>query len=82
MVVAMPSAQAPPLAEKAAPRASQGIVRTPLSHGHRLFVDGVVIGETPKPVLVTCGPHTVKIGSAGKEQHIDVPCGAAVSVHP
>jgi hypothetical protein len=61
---------------------TQGIVKTPLSRGHRLFVDGRVVGETPTPVLVSCGAHTIKVGSAGREQLIDVPCGGGVTVDP
>jgi|HubBroStandDraft_1064217.scaffolds.fasta_scaffold04778_8 hypothetical protein len=61
---------------------TQGIVKTPLSRGHRLFVDGLVVGETPTPVLVSCGAHTIKVGSAGREQLIDVPCGGRVTVNP
>jgi hypothetical protein len=56
-------------------------VKTPLSRGgHRLFVDGLVVGETPNPVLVSCGAHVIKIGGAGKEQLIYVPCGGTVTV--
>jgi hypothetical protein len=60
---------------------TQGTVKTPLSRGgHRLFVDGLVVGETPNPVLVSCGAHVIKIGGAGKEQLIYVPCGGTVTV--
>jgi hypothetical protein len=61
---------------------TQGIIKTPQSRGHRLFVDGVVVGETPTPVRVACGQHVVKVGSAGTEQSIDVPCGGSIVVEP
>jgi hypothetical protein len=60
----------------------KGLVETPQSKGHRIYVDGVLVGETPTPVLVSCGMHIVKVGSAGGEQLIDVPCGGVVTVAP
>ena len=50
------------------------------SAGHRIFVDGAVVGETPAVVPVACGKHTVKIGSAGKLQDVDVACGQRINV--
>ncbi len=47
---------------------------------HRIFVDDKVVGETPSTVPVPCGKHTVKLGSAGKPQPIDVACGERVEV--
>jgi tetratricopeptide (TPR) repeat protein len=62
---------------------TQGTLKTSLtSAGHRLFVDGRVIGETPNPVLVSCGAHVIKIGGAGREQLIYVPCGGTAIVQP
>jgi predicted acylesterase/phospholipase RssA len=61
---------------------TKGLVETPQSKGHRIYVDGLVVGETPTPVLVNCGQHVVQVGTAGKEQSIDVPCGGAVTVAP
>lgn len=75
---APPIAVAPPLV----PGASQGVIKTRWNTGHRLFVDGVVVGETPAQVLVTCGEHVVKVGSAGREQTLDVACGSTVTVDP
>jgi hypothetical protein len=48
--------------------------------GHRIFVDGRVAGETPGTIRVPCGPRAVKIGSGGKVQTVDVPCGARVEL--
>jgi hypothetical protein len=78
-----PSASAPPVANAIlVPGPNQGLLKPRGSKGHRLFVDGVVVGETPTPVLVTCGAHVVKVGSAGTEQSIDVPCGTSIAVDP
>jgi serine/threonine-protein kinase len=48
--------------------------------GRRIFVDDRTLGQTPETVTVKCGPHVVKLGSAGKTQNIDVPCGGEVTV--
>ena len=48
--------------------------------GRRVFVDGHVVGQTPGAMLVKCGPHKVKVGSAGHAQKIDVPCGGSIAV--
>lgn len=45
---------------------------------HRIFVDGKVVGETPATVTLACGPHAVRLGSAGALQRVDVPCGEAL----
>ncbi len=62
---------------------TQGTVKPPLnSRGHRLFVDGLVVGETPNSALVSCGSHIIKVGRHGREQLINVPCGGAVDIEP
>lgn len=44
--------------------------------GHRMYFDGSLLqGETGEPRLLKCGTHTLKIGSAGKPQRVDLPCG-------
>jgi hypothetical protein len=48
--------------------------------GRRIFVDGKVAAQTPETLHLKCGTHVVKVGSAGKEQSIDVPCGGEISV--
>jgi serine/threonine protein kinase len=50
----------------------------PSAAGHRIFVDGRTVSEGLDPVRVPCGPHAVRIGSAGQVQRLDVPCGAAL----
>jgi serine/threonine-protein kinase len=47
--------------------------------GHRIFVDGRTVGQTPQSVLVKCGKATVKIGSAGQPQALDIPCGGKLT---
>jgi hypothetical protein len=67
-----PSAQVPP---------DQGqLVFPPSAAGHRIFVDGRVVGDGAQPATVRCGPHDVKIGSAGTPQRVDVPCGGSVTL--
>jgi hypothetical protein len=50
--------------------------------GFRVFVDGKVMGNTPDPVLIVCGTRSVKIGSHGTTQTIEVPCGGEIEVLP
>jgi hypothetical protein len=52
----------------------------PSAAGHRIFVDGRTVSEGTDPVRVPCGAHAVRIGSAGRLQQIDVPCGSALSL--
>jgi hypothetical protein len=60
--------------------AGMGVLRTPpASTGRRVFVDGKVVGEGPGPFTLPCGVHTVKVGSAGKDQKLDVPCGGEIT---
>ena len=40
-----------------------------------VFVDGIVMGTTTKPVRAKCGTHSVKIGGKGAERSLDLPCG-------
>jgi hypothetical protein len=67
-------------AKPSIPESMGEITTTGAPGGHRIFVDGRVMGETPGTVRVPCGAHTVKIGSGGKAQTVDVPCGAQVQV--
>jgi hypothetical protein len=43
--------------------------------GHRVFLDGRVVGETPRLLRVPCGGHELRMGSAGAAQHVVLPCG-------
>ena len=50
--------------------------------GHRIFVDGHAVGETPATVSAPCGMHQVQIGSKGTLRKVEIPCGGSVSVKP
>jgi hypothetical protein len=52
----------------------------PWTKGHRIYLDGHVIGEGPGPLRVSCGPHVIRLGSAGRELSALVPCGGVVRV--
>jgi hypothetical protein len=53
---------------------------TDVPAGRRIFVDGRTVGQTPKSFMVKCGSRTVKIGSSGRRQVVDVPCGGEIDV--
>lgn len=89
-VIAPPSATprkpAPP-APKRVPAAiappDKGYLRTPIkAKQHRIFVDGRFACVGGQSVLLACGPHEVKVGSAGKKQQVLVPCGGEIAVAP
>ncbi len=48
--------------------------------GHRIYYDNRVVGETPASVVVRCGVHEVKLGSAGYLRKPDLPCGGELSL--
>jgi hypothetical protein len=52
----------------------------PSAKNHRVFVDGVVVGEANGPIEVKCGPRSVRLGSRGALQTIEVPCAGEVLV--
>jgi len=61
--------------------AARGVLLMPPgADSHRVYVDGRLAGIPPPPIVVGCGRHTVKIGSQGRDQSVDVPCGGSVSV--
>ncbi len=92
VAVAPPSAPPAPATEPPAPSAStttttsdippdHGELRFPAwAAGHRVFVDGRVVGDGSKPALLPCGPHQVRIGSAGTNQSVQVACGTSTSM--
>jgi serine/threonine-protein kinase len=60
-----------------------GILETPEAMAnHRVFVDGVVRGVGGRLLEVRCGAHLVRLGSEGRFQWVQVPCGGRVSVMP
>lgn len=83
VVVAAPAPPPPvPIPKPIAPP-DRGYLRTPVAaRAHRIFVDGRFACVGGESVLIRCGVHEVKVGSAGKKQRIDVPCGGEVAVAP
>lgn len=82
---AAPSASVAAIAEGAAPPGDipegMGVVTTMGTlPGRRIFVDEKTVGQTPQQVTVKCGPHIVRLGSSGKPQSINVPCGGEIAV--
>jgi serine/threonine-protein kinase len=69
---------APAAVEDAIPPDVGELRMPPEAAGHRIYVDGRTVSEGAEAVRVSCGPHTVRIGSAGRAQRVDVPCGAAL----
>lgn len=60
---------------------TRGIVETPGTlWNHRVFVDGLARGSGGDAIAVACGTHAVRLGSAGRLQWIQVPCGGRVRV--
>jgi hypothetical protein len=48
--------------------------------GHRVWVDGKLVGEAPLTFPLACGRHWVRVGSAGRSEGVDVPCEGTVTV--
>lgn len=58
---------------------SKGVLILPsAADTHRVYVDGRMAGVPPPPIVVACGRHAVKIGSQGREQVVNVPCGGTL----
>jgi hypothetical protein len=47
---------------------------------HRVFVDGVARGTGGEAFRHRCGLHAVRLGSAGRLQWVQIPCGATLRV--
>jgi serine/threonine-protein kinase len=73
-------AAAPAPAPTDLPPAAGRIKTTGAVAGRRIFVDGKTVGQTPESVVVKCGSHQIKLGSAGSPHAIDVPCGGEITV--
>ena len=50
------------------------------SFGHRVYVDGRLVGESGRDMTLPCGPHKVKVGSQGTEKAVVLPCGGRLDV--
>lgn len=48
---------------------------SPAAPGHRIFVDGKIVGETPQRVLVPCGKRTIQLGKGAPVRTLDLACG-------
>jgi serine/threonine-protein kinase len=58
-----------------------GVLKTAgTAPGRRIFVDEKTLGQTPEAVTVKCGKHSVRLGSTGKPQAVEVPCGGEVTI--
>lgn len=55
-------------------------ITAPSEAGHRVFVDGRLAGSGGAPLVVRCGTHEVRVGSAGRLWRVEVPCDGAVEV--
>ena len=85
---ALAPAPAPPLAPvlaptpalALAPSTTTGLLHTPPSlAGHRVFFDASAIGGCGATLRVPCGVHTVRLGSRGRVQRLDIPCGGSIA---
>lgn len=76
--VAMPAGS-----DTEAAAAGLGDIFTMLSAGgHRVFLDGRVIGHSPDVIRVRCGKHEIRVGGNGIPQTVDIPCGGSILVNP
>jgi hypothetical protein len=58
-----------------------GLLETPDGMAnHRVFVDGFARGTGGVVLRLRCGRHDVRLGSAGRLQGVDVPCGGRIRV--
>lgn len=77
---AQPAASASASTAPAIPSDMGLLKTTELTGGRRIFVDDLTVGQTPDSVLVKCGSRTVRIGSSGRRQTVDVPCGGEIGL--
>lgn len=70
-VAPTPSAAAPPKSTSA----FGDLVAPKETGGHRVYVDGHVVGQSPGTFHVRCGRHAVRIGSGAATKTVNVPCG-------
>ena len=78
------SSAVPETAPRAAPDggvpARTATLKTPKGLGRRIFVDGRVIGEGGREHTIPCGRHRIRVGSAGIERSVTVPCGGEIEL--
>jgi hypothetical protein len=73
-------AQMAPLPNGDIPPGMGLLVLTNAQPGHRVFVDGHVVGQTPRAVLVKCGAAVLRIGRNGRAVRVEIPCGQELRV--
>ncbi|MBX3211704.1 MAG: hypothetical protein KF850_06705 [Labilithrix sp.] len=71
-------AAAPP-PEEIAPTMTR-VVLPSYAKGHRVFVDGRVVGEGAEPITVSCGKRKIQIGSRGRPRARNLPCGGELTL--
>jgi len=77
----VPRLTSAPAVATGAPRETTGRLLTDAGEkGHRIFVDGRFAGGGGAPLVVRCGRHDVRVGSAGRLRTVDVPCGGDLAV--
>ncbi|HTQ41589.1 MAG TPA: protein kinase [Polyangiaceae bacterium] len=77
---AVPSVDPAPSEGLPAPASSGDLVCPAGGVSHRVYVDGRVVGESGQTFRMRCGQHVVRIGSAGRDQHVLVPCGGEIEI--
>ncbi len=92
---ALPPARPPPASSSAQPVPVVAVDALPKSNvepnmtlvtlprsakGHRIFVDGRVVGNGAGPLKVACGTRKIRIGSGGKLQVRELPCGGELAL--
>jgi hypothetical protein len=74
------SASVSPPSSGSAPPAKGDLRLGKTAAGHRVYLDGKLVGAGAGTLSVPCGSHTIRIGSHGAAQKIVVPCGGAVDL--
>ncbi len=75
-----PLAVATTAAPNAPPPDRATVTVPPERAGHRVWIDGRLVGQSPGTFKVRCGTHAVRVGSKGSLHRIHVDCGADVTV--
>lgn len=75
-----PSVSASATSASSASTATTGVLHTKKAYGHRIYVDGRLVGEGGRDLTVPCGAHRVRVGSQGTERSMTIPCGGAIDV--
>lgn len=69
-----------PARASALPPGTGRLVTHASEKGHRIFLDGRLAGSGGAALVVRCGRHDVRVGSAGRLRKVEVPCGGDVEV--